>query len=388
MKTTIAIFTTTRAEFGAFIPLIRVIERSERLNHLLFVGGAHLAHEYGHTIDEINKEGFPITGTFDYLLNENTSSSITKSCGLNLIEIASIFNEYDFDIVCLAGDRYELLSIAFSSILFKKPIIHLYGGEITEGVIDDQVRHMLTKSAHLHFTSCGEYAEHVKKMGEENWRVHVAGELVIDNVKHVPKAEKHQLFSDIGISPERKTVLLTYHPVTLEKDLNPAAQFDCIIQTLKKYEYQVVITTPNAEIGSDGILEYINKQINENSNFTFVHSLGLMRYYSLLPFCAFMIGNSSSGLLEAPFFKVPTINIGNRQAGRLLHESVLSCECSDKDISDAIKKTEEKSFQEKVAQMKFKLGDGYAAERIVSVLENMDISSTLLFKKLDFENGK
>lgn len=378
---TIALFTTTRAEFGAFIPLIKAINKSNKVNYSLFVGGAHLAQEYGHTYDEVKKEGFCVTQTFDYLLNENSMSSISKSCGINMIEMASIFELFPFDIVCLAGDRYELLPITLTAILFRKPIVHLYGGEITEGVIDDQVRNMLTKAAHLHFTSCREYATNLQKMGEESWRIHSVGELVIDNVKSVPQLSKKQIFEDVGIDPDRKTVVLTYHPATLEQKLEITKQFECIINALKKFDYQVVITAPNAEIGSDDLLNYIHAIVDNEPDFSFVYSLGIIRYYSLLPFCRFMIGNSSSGLLEAPFFKVPTVNIGPRQAGRLSHDSVINCECSESGIEDAIQKAEENDFQTMVSEMEFKLGDGFAAEKIVAILEKIKINSRLLTKK-------
>ena len=385
MNKTIGIFTTTRAEFGAYIPLIHAIDKVDELDYLLFVGGAHLLNEYGNTIDEIKNTGVKVTKVFDYLLNENTTHSIVKSCGQGLTKLASIFEEHKFDLTCFAGDRYELLPIALGSILYGKPIIHLYGGEVTEGVIDDQIRHMLTKSAHIHFSSCEPYAKNIKKMGEENWRVHSVGELVIDNVKNVKKIDKNKLFSKIGINPKNETVLLTYHPESLKPNSSPVKQLECIVKSLKNYEYQVVITAPNVEVGSNELLAYINKLVKVDSKFTFIPSLGIMRYYNLLPHCKFVIGNSSSGLLEAPYFKIPTINVGYRQKGRILHQSVINTECNENKISAAIKKTNSKIFKKVVRNMKFKFGNGRAAEQIVSVLKNIELGKKLLIKKLDFK---
>ena len=385
MNKTIGIFTTTRAEFGAYIPLIHAIDKVDELDYLLFVGGAHLLNEYGNTIDEIKNTGVKVTKVFDYLLNENTTHSIVKSCGQGLAKLASIFEEHKFDLTCFAGDRYELLPIALGSILYGKPIIHLYGGEVTEGVIDDQIRHMLTKSAHIHFSSCEPYAKNIKKMGEENWRVHSVGELVIDNVKNAKKIDKNKLFSKIGINPKNETVLLTYHPESLKPNPSPVKQLECIVKALKNYEYQVVITAPNVEVGSNELLAYINKLVKVDSKFTFIPSLGIMRYYNLLPHCKFVIGNSSSGLLEAPYFKIPTINVGHRQKGRILHQSVINTECNENKIAAAIKKANSKTFKKMVLNMKFKFGKGRAAEQIVSVLKNIELGEKLLIKKLDFK---
>jgi len=383
---TIGIFTTTRAEFGAYIPLIQAIDKVDELDYLLFVGGAHLSNEYGNTIDEIKNAGVKVTKIFDYLLNENTTHSIVKSCGQGLTKLASIFEDHKFDLTCFAGDRYELIPIALSSILYGKPIIHLYGGEVTEGVIDDQIRHMLTKSAHIHFSSCELYAENIKKMGEEDWRVHSVGELVIDNVKNIPKLEKNKLFSEIGIKPNKQIVLLTYHPESLKSNSSPVSQLECIVKVLKSYDCQVVLTAPNVEVGSNELLEYINKLVKVDGKFIFIPSLGIMKYYNLLPYCKFLIGNSSSGLLEAPYFRIPAINVGNRQKGRILHQSVINTECDENKISAAIKKIDDKIFKKLVQSMEFKFGNGNTAKQIVSVLTNLELGKKLLVKKLDFNN--
>ncbi|MGE3609165.1 MAG: UDP-N-acetylglucosamine 2-epimerase [Bacteriovoracaceae bacterium] len=385
IKKKIALFTTTRAEFGAFVPLIRAIEKSDNLEYVLFVGGSHIGKEFGQTIEEIRKENIKIARVFDFLLNENTPASLLKSCGICSMELSHLFQHHEFDIVCLAGDRYELIPIALASILFRKPIAHLYGGEITEGIIDEQIRHMLTKSAHLHFASCHLYAENVIKMGEESWRVHNVGELVIDNIKRVPVVSKDEVLQQVGIDPSQNLALLTYHPDTVQNAFESVNNFKKVIESLKFYQGQILITAPGAEVGSTEILKYIEGLVRTDSQFKFIHSLGIVRYYSLLPFCDFMIGNSSSGMLEAPFFKVPTINVGNRQKGRLLHKSVVNVSCEIDEIKSAINKVTSPEFKNEIKAMEFMLGDGHAADKIVKVLSTVDFDLKLLTKSLKFE---
>lgn len=384
MKKTIGIFTTTRAESGAFIPLINAIKKSKTLDYKLFVGGAHLAFEFGKTIEEIKSKGAKITDTFDYLLNEDSSFSLMKGCGISSIELAHVFKNHQFDLVCIAGDRFELVPIALSAILFKKPIIHFYGGEKTEGVIDEQVRHMLTKCSHLHFTASEEYSQNVIKMGEPAWRVFTAGELVIDQIVENEKLSHVEILKNLNLNPKKKTLLFTYHPVTLEFNLSPLDQIKNIFMCLKKFDFQVIITAPNSEVDREKVIEYIEKEVKKNKNYVYIQSLGTKRYYSLLPYCYAVIGNSSSGIIEAPFFKVPTINIGDRQKGRLRHESVIDTKYTVESITNAIHHLTDKSFQKKIIKMKFKLGNGHAADQIVKVLEKIKVDEKLMQKCLTF----
>src|SRR3972149_966419 len=209
MKKRIAIFSTTRAEFGLFSALLREIDKTENIDALLFVGGSHLTKESGRTIKEIQEMSFEITDTFDYLLNIDDNTIIAKSLGYATIEIANFFKKYTFDFVCILGDRYELLAIVSNAILHKKPIIHIHGGEVTEGAIDEQVRHMITKASHIHFAACQEYADNIIKMGEEEWRVHNVGALAVDNFMQIEKINKDNLFKTLKLK-DKETVLMTY----------------------------------------------------------------------------------------------------------------------------------------------------------------------------------
>jgi len=384
-----AVFTTTRAEFGIFSALLREIDEENDIEYILFVGGSHLVKKFGKTINEI-KNKFKITETFDFFLNEDSDYSLTKSLGIETFEIANIFRNFDFDVCCVLGDRFELLPIINTAIIFKKPIIHLHGGEKSEGAIDEQIRHMITKAAHIHFTACDEYKNNVIRMGEEKWRVHNVGALGIDYIKNNKLIEKEILFKELELYSELKTILLTYHPVTIEKSLSPSLQIKNIFKAIDKYNFQVVITAPNIDKDRDEIIRYIENTINNKRNYKFYNSLGIHRYQSLIPYCEFVIGNSSSGLIEVPYFRIPTINIGDRQQGRIRHESVLDADYTVESIQKGIEKAMSKEFHESLKSMQYKFGDGTAAKKIVKIINKIKIDKKLMRKRLfspECQNG-
>ena len=378
----IGIFTTTRAEFGILEPVIKRLSSSKSFNVSLFVGGTHLDENYGKTISEIFEKKIEITDTFDYLLNENTSHSLSKSLGIAIIEISHIFKKYNFDYVCVLGDRYELLSIISNAILYKKPIIHIGGGESTQGLIDEQIRHMITKAAHIHFTTCDEYSKKIIDMGEEQWRVKTCGSPAIETINSIPKKSKNKVFSDLGINPDLETAIMTYHPVTLEFNISVKKQVENIFKSLDKTNYQLVVTSPNIEVDRDQIVSIIKDEVKKNDNYYYFDSLGFERYHSLLPFCKLMIGNSSSGILEAPYHKIPTINIGSRQDGRIKHPSIIDANYSSESISSSLNKISSNKFIENIKSMKYKFGDGSTSQIIHDQLKLMLKGNELLNKKL------
>lgn len=382
----IAVFTTTRAEFGILSALLKEIGLSKQLQALLFVGGSHLTPETGNTINEINKSEFKITATFDYLLNSDKASKIAESLGIAVVKLSNIFATYKFDLVCVLGDRYELLAIVSNAIIFKKPIIHLHGGEITEGAIDEQIRHMVTKASHIHCAACEEYAQNIINMGEEKWRVHNVGALSVDNIKSIPKLPKYKLFKTLNLDPNKDTILLTYHPVTLEFNISPIQQIKNLFEALNNYQYQIVITAPNVDNDRDQINKYLKDQVNQKKDYHYFESLGFINYLNLIPQCKFVIGNSSSGIIEVPYFKIPTINIGNRQKGRIMHESIINTDYYTKSIIEAINNTKDQNFLNKLSNQHYKFGDGNASKKIVDILINTDINDKLLKKELDFKN--
>jgi GDP/UDP-N,N'-diacetylbacillosamine 2-epimerase (hydrolysing) len=379
----IAFFTTTRAEFGILTPLIKKIEHEPELDYLLFVGGMHLAEEYGNTISEIRYQKFKIYSTFDYLLNNDTPESLVKSLGIAHWQLSNIFSKFEFDFVCIVGDRFELLTIITNGILFNKPIIHLHGGETTMGAIDEQIRHMVTKASHLHFVSCEKYAENIRKLAEPDFRIFNTGALAVDNIKSLSKISKQTLFKNLNIKTNLPTVILTYHPVTMEFNLSIEEQMKNIFKALDAFQLQVIVTSPNIDVGSETVMKMIRNEM-KNENRYYFQSLGMEIYLNLIPHCSFVIGNSSSGILEVPFFKIPTINIGDRQAGRIKHESIIDTDYSSKSIILAIDKALSSNFINELKNMKYKFGEGNTAEKMIRIIKSIKIDQAFLRKESYF----
>lgn len=379
---TIAFFTTSRAEFGYLSPLIEAVEKEQKLDYHLFVGGAHLAPEMGSTIQEVFGSSLRITHTFDFLLNSDSESALAKSMGIAMYELARIFETHPFDFVCVIGDRYELIAIVTCAILFKKPIIHIHGGERTEGVIDEQVRHMVTKAAHIHFPACDEYAQNIRLLGEEEWRIINTGSLTVDHMRKVKRLTKRQIFKVLERDPEKPTVLMTVHPESASAEVSADRQITRILEALDRYDFQVVVTAPGMDAHRDVIVSCIKHAGAKRSDFLYIESLGYRRYHSLLPHCAFVIGNSSSGIIEVPYYRIPTINIGDRQKGRVRHESVIDVKGSADGIVEAIELAISPDFKERLKDMVYKFGDGHAAPRIVEALKRIELSPDLFRKSL------
>jgi UDP-hydrolysing UDP-N-acetyl-D-glucosamine 2-epimerase len=381
---TIAIFTTSRAEFGLLSALLREIEKSDSVAYRLFVGGAHLAEEYGKTVREIAAQKFSITATFDFFLNADTSVSLAKSTAIATYELADLFQKFEFDFVCVLGDRFELLAIVTNAILFRKPIIHIHGGERTEGALDEQVRHMITKAAHLHFVACEEYAWNVRRLGEPQWRIHNTGSLAVDNLVHHEKIAKAELCKRLQLDADKPIVFVAYHPVTLEFTIPPQQQIKNVFTVLGKYDFQIVVTAPNPELERDQIMSYIKQEAAQNQRVHYFDSLGTVQYYSLLAHCELVIGNSSSGILEVPYFRIPTVNIGDRQQGRVRHPSVIDTDYGVESIAAGIAKALSEDFVSSLRRMPFKFGDGTAAKKMVEIIKNVQVDQTFLRKRLEF----
>lgn len=346
----IAVFTTSRAEYGILRPLIK------ELDCYVFAGGGHF------------KTGMvECTESFDFFLNEDTPHSLCTSLGIEHIELADIFNDYDFDMTCVLGDRYELLPIVTTSTLFGVPIVHIHGGETTYGAIDNQVRNMITKASHVHFTSCEEYKKNVEALGEKN--VYNVGALSVDAIKGARKIPKEKLFNDLGLDKDRDTILLVYHPSALEQE-----SWHHMDSILSWFDFQIVSIAPGMDVGRDAIVKSLK-------GYCFFESFTSDRYFSLLPHCKLIIGNSSSGVIEAPYFKVPTVNIGDRQKGRVRHKSVIDTDYSTVNITTAISKAMSRKFGESLQTLKYKFGNGGTAKKIVQVLESIEINEKFVRKE-------
>ena len=375
----VAIFSSTRGDMSILSPLLFRMKKEKGIRPLFFVGGTHLKERYGMTINELNK--IKINDRFDYLSNGEKQISFVKSLANAHLTIGRIFEKYKFDYVCILGDRFEKLAIANNAILYNKPIIHLHGGEKTEGVIDDQIRHMITKASHLHFVICRQYKNNIIKMGENKNRVFNFGSLAIENIKNLKKIDKKKLFKSLKINPFKPLAILTYHPVTLEKKKSTLEQIKNIFLALKKYNIQVMVTAPGHEKGRNIIDNFIKKNLKKNRKLIYTKSLGSEKLFNLIPYARFVIGNSSSSIIEVPYFKIPTINIGDRQKGRFFHKSVINCDYTINQISKSIDLALSKKFLKKIKKMKYKFGNGNTSTKIIKIIKKIDINENLIRKK-------
>ncbi|MGL6173210.1 MAG: UDP-N-acetylglucosamine 2-epimerase [Cellulosilyticaceae bacterium] len=377
----IAVITGNRAEYGLLRNVIAGINQSEELQLQLIVTGSHLSDLYGRTIDEIRQDGFEIAEEIDMLLQSSKKSGMVKAMGIELMQLGGALERLGPDLLLILGDRYEMLIAAVAATSMNIPIGHIAGGEVSYGAIDEQIRHAITKMAHLHFTEAEVYAENVKHMGEEAWRVFNVGALGIENIKRIALLEGEELTESVGMQVTQETMLLTYHPVTLESD-TLKWQIDELLGALDTFKSPIMITYPNPDNGGAYIIERLNEYAKRRSNIKVFSSLGVKRYLSVMCKCGLVIGNSSSALIEAPYLKVPVVNIGNRQEGRLMANNIISCSNKKEDIIKSIQLAKSKKFRETLIETKSLYGEGNTSEAIVKILEAIDIDEKLLRKKL------
>lgn len=381
--------TTTRAEFGLFKQILRKLNNSPSAKLILVAGGDHVNPLKGETVQEIYGEGFqPVILEKCFPENDDTTS-IARYAANICAAVAKVIENVKPNFLLLLGDRYELLAAATAAIIARIPIAHIAGGESTEGAIDEQVRHALTKIAHLHFTSTFEYARRIRRMGEEAWRIHVVGAPGVENIYRGELMTPEEIKIQFGIDVSRPTLLITYHPETLTLDLDPAEEVNILISALREFkEFQQVITYPGTEVGYREIIAAWEKYAQEQPNVKLFKSLGSRGYLGVMKYASAVVGNSSSGIIEAPSFKVPTVNIGDRQKGRTRAESIIDVPCCRKEIVAGLRKAlydiEFHCRLRKVQNPYDPYGDGNVSGRIASVLETIPLNRRLLEKKLDF----
>lgn len=384
-KRKICVVTGTRAEYGLLYWLMKEIEADKELQLQLIVTGMHLSPEFGLTYKEIEKE-FKIDKKIEMLLSSDTSIGISKSMGLAQISFAEAYEELKPDIVVVLGDRYEIFSATSAAMIAKIPIAHLHGGETTEGLIDEPIRHSITKMSHLHFTAIEEYRNRVIQLGEHPSRVFNVGGMGIENIKRLKLLTKDEFEESIEFKLNKKNILVTFHPVTLENS-TAKEQFQELLDAIDELEDTNIIFT-KANSDTDGrvinqmIDEYVTKNSYKSVGFT---SLGQLRYLSALQFVDAMVGNSSSGLAETPSFKIGTINIGDRQKGRIKASSVINCEPNKSLIYQAFLKLYSEEFQKIIKDTINPYGDGCASKKIVEILKTVDLEDILKKSFYDLE---
>jgi len=335
----ICVITGSRAEYGLLSGLMKAIHEDAELQLQVIATNMHLSPEFGLTYREIEKDGFTIDKKVEMLLSSDTPNATAKSVGLGTIGFADAYEDLRPDMIVVLGDRYEILAAVSTALFYKIPVAHLHGGEITEGAYDDCIRHAITKMSHLHFTSTEEYKNRVIQLGEQPDRVFNVGAIGIENIKKVPLMSKKELEESIGFEMGDKCLLVTYHPVTLENS-SAEEQSKNLLAALEQFnDYRIIFTMPNSDTNGRIIMHEIEKFVEKNKECSIAFkSLGLRRYLSALQYVTAVIGNSSSGIIEVPSFGIPTLNIGNRQKGRIAANSVVNSGTSEEDILVGLKK--------------------------------------------------
>ena len=376
-KRKICVVIGTRAEYGLLYWLMKEIKSDNDLELQLIVTGMHLSPEFGLTHKAIEKE-FKINKKIEMLLSSDTPIGISKSMGLAQISFSEAYEDLKPDIIVVLGDRYEIFSAVSAAMIARIPIAHLHGGEATQGLIDEPIRHSITKMSHLHFTATKEYKNRVIQLGEHPSRVFNVGGMGIENIKRLKLLSKEEFEKSINFKLNKKNILVTFHPVTLENS-TAKEQFQELLDAIDELEETNIIFT-KANSDTDGriinqmIDEYVAKNPHKSIGFT---SLGQQRYLSALQYVDAVVGNSSSGLAEAPSFKIGTINIGDRQKGRIKASSVIDCEPNKSSIKQAFNKLYSKEFQKTLANTVNPYGDGCVSKKIVDILKSVDLENIL-----------
>ena len=346
----ICIVTGSRAEWGLLSGLARKIADDPELELQIIATNMHLSPEFGLTYREIERQGFRINRKVEMLLSSDTANATGKSVGLATIGFSDAYEDLAPDMLLVLGDRYEILAAVTAALFYKIPVAHLHGGEVTEGAYDDAIRHAITKMSHLHFTSTEEYRRRVIQLGEQPERVFHVGAIGIDNIRHIDLLDKKVLEEQLDFPFDRKTVLVTYHLETLDA-IPTGEQFRNLLEALDdRQDIRILFTLPNSDTGGRIIIRMIEEFVARNKQRVRAYtSLGQLRYLSALQFVAAVVGNSSSGILEVPSFGKPTLDIGNRQKGRLAADSVVHCGVSGTEISEGLDRVLSDAFAKQAA---------------------------------------
>lgn len=371
MKRKVAVFTGSRAEYGLLYWLLREMQASDKLQLQLIVAAMHLSPEFGQTWQQIEQDGFAIDAKVEMLLSSDSAVGVAKSMGLGTIGFADALARLQPDILIVLGDRFEALAIVQAALVMRIPVAHLHGGEITEGAYDDAIRHAITKMSSLHFVAAEPYRQRVIQMGEAPSTVFNVGALGLDHLRLTRRQDIKDVARSLGFELRTPYLLATYHPVT-QLDEDPARTVQALLAVLDGFlQYQVLFTYPNADNGGRAIIPLIEQYCREQPHRAMVvASLGFERYLSLMAGAAAVIGNSSSGIIEAPAFGIPTIDIGSRQRGRLAASSVLHCAASKEAIKTTLEQALRTEFGQQCRTTVNPYGQGRAAATIIQILES------------------
>jgi UDP-hydrolysing UDP-N-acetyl-D-glucosamine 2-epimerase len=376
----IGIVTVGRSDYGIYLPILRRLKAGASLDFGLYVAGMHMEKQFGLTVREIEADRFPVCARVRCGTTGDDPGSVARSIGLGVAGFARAFARRRPDILVVLGDRFEMYCAAVAALPFKIPVAHIHGGELTQGAFDDALRHSMTKLSHLHFVSTREHAQRVIQLGEEPWRVTVSGAPALDNLRNLKLPGRRELEREIGLSLDPAPLLVTFHPVTLEFE-NTARYIRELLAALQEIRMPVVFTAPNADTGARVIRKAVKTYVQRHPQAVFVENLGTRAYFGLMAHAAAMVGNSSSGLIEAPSYKLPVVNIGTRQQGRIRAANVVDVGYARRDIVRAIRRAVSPDFRRELSRLVNPYGDGRAAERIITRLKAVPVNDRLLMKR-------
>ena len=374
----ICIFTSTRADYGILKNLIKKIDEEKSFKLITIVGGSHFFKKFGSTYNEIKKDKIKIDFKIKNIILGDNSTHISKIFSHTLIKSNLILRQTKPDLLVVLGDRYEILASVISANLNRIPVAHINGGEVTTGVLDDSFRHCITKLSHIHFTANETYKNRIIQLGENKKNIYNIGGLAADNIYNFNFLKKNFLEKELKLKLKKKNYIVTFHPETISKD-KTSKYLNIMLKAFKKFDdTNFIFTAPGLELEHNIIFKTLKKTIKQEKNIFFFKSLGQNFFFSLLKYCDGMIGNSSSGILEMPYFRKPTINIGDRQKGRLMSNLIINCSFKTKSIISSIKKIDDKNFVKKDF-INYPYGKRGAIKKIISILKNIELKE--LFKK-------
>jgi UDP-hydrolysing UDP-N-acetyl-D-glucosamine 2-epimerase len=380
MTKKVTVFTGTRAEYGLLYWLLKDIQSDEELSLQLLVSGMHLSPEFGETYRQIEKDGFKIDEKIEILLSSDSAVGTAKSMGLGVLGFADALSRLSPDVLVILGDRFEALAAAQTAMILRIPVVHLHGGEITEGAYDDAIRHAITKLSYLHATSTEEYRKRVIQLGEAPDRVFNVGAIGLDHFNRGTFMSVDELATSLNFPLHQPYVVVTYHPVTLA-DEEPTVSFTALLEALDQHpDIQIILTYPNADDGGRRIIPLLEAYAaRQPQRVLAIPSLGQVRYLSAIKHAAAVVGNSSSGIIEVPALDVPTVNIGMRQKGRLAATSVLHCDATTSAIKAALDVALSRSYKANDEQVYNPYGQGNASQQVISMLKNLKFTSVKSF---------
>jgi UDP-hydrolysing UDP-N-acetyl-D-glucosamine 2-epimerase len=379
MKRTIAVITTSRADYSHLYWPLRDLSQNQNVDLKIVALGSHLSPEFGNTIEEIAKDGFRIASRVECLLSSDSDVGMAKTIGIATLSLADLFGQMRPQLLLLIADRYELLAPASVALALRIPIAHIEGGEVSEGAIDDAVRNALTKMSHIHFTATHTARERVIAMGEEPWRVHRSGAPSLDHLRRRTLLDQEQVEERLGLNLRQPTILVAYHPMTIARDTLEEA--DALFAALAALPDQILFCYPNADAGSRALVDRTKRFIDRRGRGKVFTNLDVVTYLSLLRQADMLLGNSSSGIMETASFSLPTVNVGLRQQGRERAGNVLDADADANSILEAVMTARTPKFRESLVGMANPYGEGFASETIVRVVSTIPLSQELLMKR-------